>query len=105
MKLNLSEKLKTGLTPQEKIDCYEQAIAKLQKRSYDKDGICFCLHFQFDGAHDLPYRKSYKYVHELFPELMNHKPVYLEVQSWWFSSTEERIEVLNKLIEEQKKLL
>ena len=49
MNLNLSEKLKTGLTPQEKIDCYEEAIDKIKYQ--DLTGICSALSRCFLDRH------------------------------------------------------
>ena len=100
MKPNLSEKLKTGLTPQEKIDCYEEAIDKIKYQ--DLTGICSALSRCFLDRHRYG---GYSQIHTLFPELIKHKPIKKEETDYWFNSTEERIEVLNKLIEEQKKLL
>lgn len=98
MNLNLYEKLKTGLTPQEKIDCYEKAIDELKLEGRP---ICYVLMECFEDV------LSVKMVHicKLFPEFYLLKPISRDAHYEWFNSTEERIQVLNKLIEEQKKLL
>ena len=98
MNLNLSEKLKTGLTPKEKIDCYEQAISEIY---FHSQGICLELYYCFDN----PFGVSYQDIKKLFPEFAKLKPKNRTYKDYWFNSTEERIQVLNKLIEEQKKLL
>ena len=98
MNLNLSEKLKTGLTPKEKIDCYEYAKREIYD---DCQGICLELHFCFTN----PFGVSYQDIKKLFPEFAKLKPKNRTYKDYWFNSTEERIQVLNKLIEEQKKLL
>ena len=100
MNLNLSEKLKTGLTPQEKIDCYEFVLRKYKKFGYDS-GICLALEMQFKYW----YTYSGGHIRKLFPEFYKLKPINKGDKDYWFNSTEERIQVLNKLIEEQKKLL
>ena len=98
MNLNLSEKLKTGLTPQEKIDCYEQAKREI---SYSDCGICYELSLCFEPNTVVPMKNIW----DLFSEFAEHRPKYKRRHSMWFNSTEERIQVLNKLIEEQKKLI
>ena len=96
MNLNLSEKLKTGLTPQEKIDCYEKAIKRINAHDL---GICIELCRYFNQS-------LYKeHIEFLFPEFIEKKPTEKMYDDYWFKSAEERIQVLNKLIEEQKKLL
>ena len=99
MNLNLSEKLKTGLTPQEKIDCYDSAIEGIKVADY---GICLELSLCFMHS---KLCISYNDIGKLFPEFANLKPLAKEFEQYWFNSTKERIQVLNKLIEEQKKLL
>jgi len=98
MNLNLSEKLKTGLTPQEKIDCYEYAIKRIKVADA---GICYELLYCFFELELITSENIYK----LFPEFAKLKPINIGDDDFWFNSTEERIQVLNKLIEEQKKLL
>jgi len=100
MNLNLSEKLKTGLTPQEKIDCYFNVLSKYKYSDYGL-GICLALEMEFKYW----YNYSGGHIRKLFPELYKLKPIYKLSGNYWFNSTEERIQVLNKLIEEQKKLL
>lgn len=99
MNLNLSEKLKTGLTPQEKIDCYETAIKHFLEEKR-RSGICYSLDMQFNDSYKYA---GYAHQETLFPEFYSLKPK--NATMYWFNSTEERIQVLNKLIEEQKKLL
>jgi len=98
MNLNLSEKLKTGLTPQEKIDCYEYAIKRIKVADA---GICYELLYCFFELELITSENIYK----LFPEFAKLKPINKGDDDFWFNSTEERIQVLNKLIEDQKKLL
>jgi len=98
MNLNLSEKLKTGLTPQEKIDCYEYAIKRIKVADA---GICYELLYCFFELELITSENIYK----LFPEFAKLKPINKGDYDFWFNSTEERIQVLNKLIEDQKKLL
>lgn len=98
MSLNLSEKLKTGLTPQEKIDCYEYAIKRIKVADA---GICYELTYCFFEWELMTSEKIYK----LFPEFAKLKPINKGDDDFWYDSTKERIEALNKLIEEQKKLL
>lgn len=97
MNLNLSEKLKTGLTPQEKIDCYRKAIIGL---GCSDCGICYELSILFSGL-----GADEKEISYLFPELSKFRPKYKRRNTFWFNSTEERIQVLNKLIEEQNEIL
>mgnify|MGYP003496136938 CR=1 FL=1 len=98
MNLNLSEKLKTGLTPQEKIDCYEYCLNTIDKFEF----ICIGIIEYFGGDHLKNHEPIFN---TLFPELIKLKPSKVDFGKGWFNSTEERIQVLNKLIEEQKKLL
>ena len=94
--MKISEKLKTGLTNAEKIECYKKVINYLENASL-KHGICKILKHQFEDSFKYLIIESIPY---LFPEFNSRKPASLSYGCIWFNSNAERIQVLNELIAE-----
>jgi len=92
--MKISEKLKTGLTNAEKIECYKNCINHFEK-GINTYGTCDALEIQFEDGRMY---NNYKHQEILFPEFYAKKPA--NAISYWFKSNSERIQVLNELIAE-----
>ena len=92
--MRISEKLKTGLTNAEKIECYKKIIKGYKNRTINT-GICGAINRLFEDCDNYEYADSSC----LFPEFLSKKPIHITT-GYWYSSRQERIKVLNELIAE-----
>ena len=92
--MKISEKLKTGLTNAEKIECYKQILKGYENKTI-YTGICGALNGLFSDGQDYDYKDS----SSLFPESLAKRPRYITM-GYWFEDDTERIQVLNELIAE-----
>lgn len=87
------------LTKEQKLQCYKGALKIIKKKSKFY-GLCDCLEDELSKIIKNQIFYNYSMVLEYFPEFLAYKPMNAGEYDFWFESNEQRVEVLNNIINE-----